>query len=72
MFPASEMPGTVCLAPRTKTLTEEKTTTNELMSVTWVVALTAVMWMPYAMNAIMVGGIMDAVGYPEEPISRSA
>lgn len=45
--------------------------TSELISLTWVVALTAFMWMPYAMNAILVGGIMDAVGYPEEPISRS-
>lgn len=45
--------------------------TSELISLTWVVALTALMWMPYAMNTIMVGGIVDAVGYPEEPKSPS-
>lgn len=46
--------------------------TSELISLTWVVALTALMWMPYAVNTIMVGGIVDAVGYPEEPKSPSA
>lgn len=41
--------------------------TSELMSLTWVVALTAVMWVPYILNAIAVRGLMDAVGYPENP-----
>ncbi len=41
--------------------------TSELMSLTWVTALTAVMWMPYILNLIAVRGLMDAVGYPEEP-----
>ncbi len=41
--------------------------TSELTSLTWVVALNAIMWMPYIVNTIMVRGIMDAVGYPEEP-----
>ena len=45
--------------------------TSELSSLTWVVALTAVMWMPYVVNTIMVRGIMDAVGYPEEPKALS-
>ena len=41
--------------------------TSDLTSLTWVVALNAIMWMPYIVNTIMVRGIMDAVGYPEEP-----
>ena len=46
--------------------------TNELTMLTWVVALNAVMWMPYVINTIMVRGLMDAVGYPEEPKALSA
>ena len=41
--------------------------TSELMSLTWVTALTAIMWMPYVLNLIAVRGLVDAVGYPEEP-----
>ena len=41
--------------------------TSELMSLTWVTALTAVIWMPYILNTIAVRGIMDAVGYPADP-----
>jgi uncharacterized MAPEG superfamily protein len=41
--------------------------TSELMSLTWVTALTAVMWMPYVLNMIITRGIVDAVGYPEDP-----
>lgn len=41
--------------------------TSELMSLTWVTALTAVLWMPYILNMILVRGILDAVGYPEDP-----
>ena len=41
--------------------------TPELTSLTWVAALSAVMWLPYILNTIMVRGIVDAVGYPEEP-----
>ena len=37
------------------------------MSLTWVTALTAIMWMPYILNMIAVRGLMDAVGYPEDP-----
>ncbi len=40
---------------------------SELTSLTWVVTLNALMWMPYIINTIMVRGLMDAVGYPEEP-----
>ena len=41
--------------------------TSELTLLTWVTALTAVMWVPYVLNTIMVRGIKDAVGYPEDP-----
>lgn len=41
--------------------------TSELTSLTWVVALTTVLWIPYILNMIMVRGIVDAVGYPEHP-----
>ncbi|NIV17834.1 MAG: MAPEG family protein [Woeseiaceae bacterium] len=39
----------------------------ELTMLTWVIALTAVSWVPYILNAIMVRGLVDAVGYPEDP-----
>ena len=41
--------------------------TSELMSLTWVVALSAIMWVPYVLNTIMVRGLVDAVGYPDNP-----
>ena len=41
--------------------------TSELMSLTWVVALSAIMWVPYVLNTIMVRGLVDAVGYPDHP-----
>ncbi|NCF52320.1 MAPEG family protein [Gammaproteobacteria bacterium] len=41
--------------------------TSELTSLTWVTALTAVMWVPYILNTIASRGIADAVGYPEDP-----
>lgn len=41
--------------------------TSELMSLTWVAALTTVLWIPYILNTIMVRGITDAVGYPADP-----
>lgn len=41
--------------------------TSELMSLSWVLALQLVMWIPYILNMIAVRGLMDAVGYPENP-----
>ena len=41
--------------------------TSELSSLIWVVALTALMWIPYILNTIMVRGLVDAVGYPDNP-----
>jgi uncharacterized MAPEG superfamily protein len=43
------------------------TMTTELTMLTWVTLLTAVMWVPYILNTIMVRGLADAVGYPTEP-----
>lgn len=40
---------------------------NEMMSLTWVITLSAVMWVPYIVNTIMVQGLSDAVGYPDNP-----
>jgi len=41
--------------------------TIELTYLTWVAALTGVIWMPYILNTIIVRGLMDAVGYPTDP-----
>lgn len=41
--------------------------TPELTSLTWVAALSAIMWIPYILNTIMVRGLVDAVGYPTDP-----
>lgn len=41
--------------------------TSELMSLSWVLALQLVMWVPYILNMIAVRGLMDAVGYPADP-----
>lgn len=40
---------------------------SELLSLTYVTALTAVIWMPYVINTIMVRGLINAVGYPADP-----
>jgi uncharacterized MAPEG superfamily protein len=41
--------------------------TTELTYLTWVTLLTALLWIPYILNMIMVRGLIDAVGYPENP-----
>lgn len=41
--------------------------TSELTSLTWVAALTSVLWLPYILNQIAVRGLVDAVSYPEDP-----
>lgn len=41
--------------------------TAELTYLTWVTTLTALMWIPYILNMIIVRGLVDAVGYPENP-----
>ena len=37
------------------------------MSLTWVTTLTAIMRMPYILNMIAVRGLVNAVGYPDDP-----
>lgn len=44
---------------------------TELTYLTLVTLLTAVMWIPYILNMIMVRGLTDAVGYPENPTPLS-
>ena len=39
----------------------------ELKYLALVTAFTALMWIPYILNVIMVRGVLDAVGYPENP-----
>jgi len=41
--------------------------TVELKYLTLVTALTSLIWIPYILNMIMVRGVIDAVGYPENP-----
>ena len=40
---------------------------TELTMLTWVILFTALCWIPYILNLIMVQGLVEAVGYPEEP-----
>jgi uncharacterized MAPEG superfamily protein len=39
----------------------------ELSTLVWVLALQLLMWVPYILNLIMVRGLVDAVGYPDNP-----
>lgn len=39
----------------------------ELKYLTWTALLTALTWVPYILNTVMVRGLIDAVGYPENP-----
>ena len=41
--------------------------TIELTYLTWTAVFTALMWMPYILNAIIVRGLINAVGYSENP-----
>jgi uncharacterized MAPEG superfamily protein len=44
---------------------------TELMYLVWVTTLTALIWIPYILDRIMVRGVADAVGYPESPKPQS-
>jgi uncharacterized MAPEG superfamily protein len=39
----------------------------ELSTLVWVLALHLIIWLPYVLNLIMVRGLVDAVGYPDNP-----
>lgn len=45
---------------------------TELTYLALVTTLTALMWVPYVLNMIMVRGLFDAVGYPADPAPLSA
>ena len=40
---------------------------TEITYLAWISGLTALMWIPYILNMIMVRGLIDAVGYPKDP-----
>ena len=44
---------------------------TELMYLALVTALTGILWVPYILDRIAVCGLMDAVGYPEDPKPQS-
>lgn len=45
---------------------------TELLYLTFAAAFTGLMWVPYILDRIAVRGLMDAVGYPENPKPQSA
>ena len=44
---------------------------TEIMYLVWVTTLTALIWVPYIVDRILVWGVADAVGYPENPKPQS-
>jgi len=40
---------------------------TELTYLVWVATLTALMWVPYILDRVQVWGLMDTVGYPDDP-----
>lgn len=38
-----------------------------MMYLSWTVLFTALLWVPYILNMILVRGLVDAVGYPADP-----
>ena len=40
---------------------------TEITYLAWISGLTALMWVPYILNMIVVRGVIDAVGYPKDP-----
>ncbi len=45
--------------------------TTETTYLALVSTLTALLWIPYILNMILVRGLVDAVGYPEDPAPLS-
>ena len=43
----------------------------ELMYLVWITTLTALMWIPYILDRLLVWGLMDTVGYPDNPKPQS-
>ncbi|MDH4061917.1 MAG: MAPEG family protein [Aquincola sp.] len=44
---------------------------TELLYLALVTALTGLLWIPYILDRVAVWGLMDAVGYPENPKPQS-
>ena len=44
---------------------------TELLYLTLVTALTGLLWLPYILDRIATRGLLDAVGYPENPKPQS-
>ena len=44
---------------------------SELLYLTFVTAFTGLLWVPYILDRLAVRGLMDAVGYPENPKPQS-
>lgn len=44
---------------------------TELLYLSLVAAFTGLMWLPYILDRLAVRGLMDAVGYPENPKPQS-
>src|ERR1700757_3656007 len=44
---------------------------SELFYLTLVTVLTGVLWVPYILDRIFVRGLLDAVGYPDNPKPQS-
>ena len=44
---------------------------TELMYLVWVTTLTALIWIPCILDRLAVWGLMDTVGYPENPKPQS-
>jgi len=45
---------------------------TELAYLVYVTVLTGLLWVPYILDRIMTGGLMEAVGYPDNPKPQSA
>lgn len=43
----------------------------ELVYLTWVTLLTALLWLPYILDRLIVRGVPDTVGYPANPRPQS-
>lgn len=44
---------------------------TELIYLTYVAALTGLLWVPYILDRVAVRGLLEAVGYPENPKPQS-
>lgn len=43
----------------------------ELMYLAWVTIFTGVLWIPYVLDRLSIRGLVDTVGYPENPKPQS-